>query len=392
MTSPHASDATPSLYDPAHRSLASWMGALFALIMLLVAVGGFVRLTGSGLSIPEWPFINGSLLPPFSEDGWVVLKEEFYRDQERLRAAQEAGAVGLGSLGRIPEDMTDFKVMFYIEWSHRALASIIGIIALVCMIVCMRNAFLWQRCGQLLTATVILIVGQAVLGGVLVKSGTSTHFLFMHLGTAAIIACMVIWALMRLLAPRHESPIPAEVRRKRHWSRTVLVVAMVITWVQIIFGALVAGSRGDSAVIPTWPLMNGAWIPSLWNERYGVAWNLLDNAVMLQWVHRWFAWVVVAVVAYAAWCVRRSPAGERQRLASHFMFGLLLTQMALGVFNVFAGGVNVLIALIHLVTGVMLLASLVVVYHDARYEQPSNEPHRQPSPRPADPETHAEVV
>lgn len=369
MTTP--SQTSEAFADPAHRSLVSWLGILFALLILLIAVGGFVRLSGSGLSIPDWPFINGSLLPPFDEASWVELKKEFQEDQQRLQQAMANGAIGLGSLGRIPEDMADFKIMFYIEWSHRALASIIGLIALGCLTVAFRRRLIWQRAGQLLSALVILLIGQAILGGFLVKSGTATHFLFLHLGTAAIVLSLVVWTLLRLLQPAKEAPLRSDVVANRGFSRKILVIAMAVTWIQLVFGALVAGSRAGAAVIPDWPLMNGQLIPPLWNERFGVLWNLLDNSIMLQWVHRWFAWLVVAIIGYAFWAVLRSAAGERQRMAAHFVLGLLLTQMILGVMNVFAGGVNNLIALAHLVTGMLLLASLVLVYHDACHEQPS---------------------
>ena len=191
--------------DASARSLVSWLGVLLGLLIFLVAIGGFVRLSGSGLSIPEWPFINGSLLPPFSDADWLTVKQEFLRDHERLKALQEAGAVGLGHIGRFPADMSDFKVMFYIEWSHRALASIIGVIALACLVVSIRKRELWQRGGQLIAAVVILLIGQATLGGFLVKSGTSTHFLFLHLGTAALIFSLVIWLLLTYLSlyPNH---------------------------------------------------------------------------------------------------------------------------------------------------------------------------------------------
>ncbi|TVR08957.1 MAG: heme A synthase [Planctomycetota bacterium] len=371
MTQPHPTPSATEDLSPLHRSLVSWMGVLFGMIVLLIAVGGFVRLTGSGLSIPEWPFINGSLLPPMSAEGWVVLKEEFERDQERLQAAIAAGAVGMGSLGRIPEDMADFKVMFYIEWSHRALASIIGLIAIACLIVAMRHKVLWARGGQLLSTIVILIIGQAILGGLLVKSGTSTQFLFLHLGTAAIILSLVVWTLLRLLQPAQEPKVETATAYARRGSRRWLVLAMGITWIQLVFGALVAGSRAGAAVVSDWPLMNGVLVPNLWNDRFGLWWNLLDNAILLQWVHRWFAWVVVAVIAIAFIAVVRSPAGIRQRMAAHLVMGLLATQMILGVMNVFAGGVNTFIALAHLVTGMLLLVSLVAVYHDARHEQPA---------------------
>ncbi len=351
--------------------MVSWLGVLLGFLVLLVAVGGFVRLSGSGLSIPEWPFINGSLLPPFSDADWVTVKQEFLRDHQRLKSMQEAGAIGLGHIGRFPTDMADFKVMFYIEWSHRALASFIGFIAVACLVISLRKKVLWNRGGQLLATVVILLIGQATLGGFLVKSGTSTHFLFLHLGMAAIIFSLVIWLLLSFLCPSKPVKVDSETRSKRNLSQRLLVLAMVVTWLQIVFGALVAGSRAGAAVISDWPLMNGQLVPDLWNASQGFWWNALDNSVMLQWVHRSFAWFVVAMILLTFIAVVRSPAGERQRMAVHLVLGLLLTQMALGVMNVFEGGMNTILALAHLVTGFLLLGSQVVVLFDMRHEQPA---------------------
>ena len=83
-----------------------------------------------------------------------------------------------------------------------------------------------------------------------------------------------------------------------------------------------------------------------------------------------FAWIVVAAVLAMFLAVVRSPAGERQRMALHLVLGLLLTQMALGVMNVFEGGTNTILALAHLVTGFLLLGAQVVVYFDGRHEEP----------------------
>ncbi|MBK6911032.1 MAG: COX15/CtaA family protein, partial [bacterium] len=62
--------------SPARR-LASWLLFLSMLITVLMLWGGFVRISGSGLSIPDWPLINGSLLPPFSETGWQAVFDDY---------------------------------------------------------------------------------------------------------------------------------------------------------------------------------------------------------------------------------------------------------------------------------------------------------------------------
>ncbi|NND19911.1 MAG: heme A synthase, partial [Silicimonas sp.] len=49
----------------ARRAIRGWLMALFALVVLMIAVGGLTRLTDSGLSITEWRPVTGAL-PPMS--------------------------------------------------------------------------------------------------------------------------------------------------------------------------------------------------------------------------------------------------------------------------------------------------------------------------------------
>src|SRR5450432_961386 len=125
--------------DPAPRaSVASWLGILFVLLLVVVVVGGYVRLSGSGLSIPDWPVIRvgtgWTLLPPISEAGWNDVKVTYEADQEEKRLQLMQGAGGIGSLGRAWPDLPTFKRMFMIEWGHRFAAALVGVVAAGCLV------------------------------------------------------------------------------------------------------------------------------------------------------------------------------------------------------------------------------------------------------------------
>ena len=51
------------------RGIRVWLMALFALVVVMIAVGGLTRLTDSGLSITEWRPVTGAL-PPMSAEAW----------------------------------------------------------------------------------------------------------------------------------------------------------------------------------------------------------------------------------------------------------------------------------------------------------------------------------
>ena len=52
----------------ARGAVRLWLMALFALVVMMIAVGGLTRLTDSGLSITEWRPVNGRAAPDDAED------------------------------------------------------------------------------------------------------------------------------------------------------------------------------------------------------------------------------------------------------------------------------------------------------------------------------------
>ena len=50
----------------ARKAIRAWLMILFALVVVMIAVGGLTRLTDSGLSITEWRPITGAI-PPMSD-------------------------------------------------------------------------------------------------------------------------------------------------------------------------------------------------------------------------------------------------------------------------------------------------------------------------------------
>ena len=51
------------------RPVRLWLYVMALLVLLMVAVGGVTRLTGSGLSITSWEPIAG-VIPPLSDAAW----------------------------------------------------------------------------------------------------------------------------------------------------------------------------------------------------------------------------------------------------------------------------------------------------------------------------------
>ena len=94
--------------------LSIWLWTLLVSLISLILVGGWTRLTDSGLSIVEWKPITG-VIPPFNSEGWIV---EF----EKYKSIPEFELVNFDIT------MDEFKFIYWWEWGHRQLARFIGLV------------------------------------------------------------------------------------------------------------------------------------------------------------------------------------------------------------------------------------------------------------------------
>ncbi len=346
-------------------SVAAWLGVLFVMLFALNTIGGWVRLSGSGVAIPQWPIINGSLLPPLSENGWEQVQAHYDADQERLVARIRAGELTETNLGHRPRDLAEFKLMFMTEWSHRLFAALVGVMAAGCLTIIYRREAIRRLVGVPMTIAGVLIIAQAVLGGLLVRSGTNTNWLFLHQANASLIMACVLVSILRILADGR--PLPdGRVRARRRAIALLLPVVTVAVWTQLVIGSLVAGSR-NGGTFRSWALTSAG---VLWEEPRSLWWNLQSNNELHQWAHQWLAWTIVIsgiLLFICAWLQRRELP-QRLRLALHASGAFMFAQMLLGISNVWTG-ITPYGSLTHQGMGMCLFLALALAWFDAWREQ-----------------------
>jgi cytochrome c oxidase assembly protein subunit 15 len=119
----------------------------------------------------------------------------------------------------------------------------------------------------------------------------SQYRLATHLVLALVIFAAIVWTLRRL-ADRPPSAAPARLK-------LTSVGLLVLTFVQLYFGALVAGLRAGK-IYNTWPAIDGALIPAAARLFFETPWwrNLFDNTLTVQFEHRMtgYALLVLAVL------------------------------------------------------------------------------------------------
>jgi protoheme IX farnesyltransferase len=283
--------------------------------VLLIVIGAVVRATGSGLGCPDWPKCHGSWIPPF-----------------------EAASL--------------------IEYAHRLMAAIVGILVLALAIAA------WSRYRSVRylfwpsLAALALVVVQGGIGRVVVERELESRLVALHFGISLTLLALLTVIAVNSYLPRRGSfeglaPLGAA---------TAVAVAVVL-----MMGALVT-QWGAALVFPDWPLMGGSVFPPL--EPAG-------NAVHV--LHRLAAALLGVVVIWAAVRATREKPRDRAVVSlAHATAVLWAAQVGLGAANVLTGSAPWAVVL-HVALGAVLWVTAVgfaaVSYRKAgvgfRPEEPS---------------------
>ncbi len=292
---------------PKHRHLLRiWLITGYGLVLLMVALGGITRLTGSGLSIVKWDVVTG-VLPPLNENAWAVAFSE-YKETPQFR--------------QINQDFTlsDFKGIYWWEYVHRLAGRITGLVFFIPFVAFHMAGRIPLWLLRRLWVILALGMAQGLMGWIMVRSGlqdlpyVSHYRLALHLGLALYLS-VVIWRTF--LDVDHEEPF----RQPTPW---LLRISGVFLVVQIVLGAFVAGLKAGF-YYNTFPLMGDRLIPENLFVSFG-------NGVTIQFLHRWFAFVVTGCILLVWWKLRNDERAEVMR-GSAVLLGLTLLQVILGIFT-----------------------------------------------------------
>lgn len=185
----HAGKAGAAAGD---RAVGAWLLGIAAMVLVMVALGGATRLTGSGLSIMEWRPLTG-WFPPLSEAEWQRLFDLY-------RTIPQYAAVNAGM------DLAGFREIFWLEYLHRLWGRLIG----VAFLAGFAGLWLAGRIRRDLVPRLALLFAlgalQGFVGWFMVASGffphrtaVSPYRLVIHLGLAFLILAALLWTALGLL-------------------------------------------------------------------------------------------------------------------------------------------------------------------------------------------------
>ncbi len=339
----------------ARRQIAHWLLVCSAMVFAILVVGGITRLTHSGLSIVEWQPIIG-VVPPLDQAQWEKTFDLYKATPEFQQVNHQM-------------TLDEFKGIFYWEYVHRLLGRLIGVVFLLPFL------YFWWR-GKVAPPLVPKLLGIFLLGGLqgamgwfMVKSGlvddprVSHYRLTAHLVLAFLIFIAMFWLALDLLAERARETHDLRLRKLQRigFGLTLLVGYMVIT------GGLVAGIRAGKAY-NTFPLMDGHFLPP--EAMIIDPWylNFFNNMALVQFNHRFGAWLLAFLIPWFWWQVSKSKSLTRARFVANGLLAAVALQITLGI-SALLQAVPVGLGSAHQAGAMVVFGLLLWLNHELRLPQ-----------------------
>jgi len=314
----------------------------------MVVLGGVTRLTGSGLSMADWRPLMG-WLPPFSDIQWQRVFDLYQQTPEFLKVNSHM-------------DVSAFKGIFWLEFLHRLLGRMIGIVFLLPLIFFLVKGYI--KAAEWPKYSLMFVLGglQGVLGWYMVKSGlvdnphVSQYRLSAHLSAAFLIYAYMFWVAMALL-------FPASGEQRHPWYRKSLAVT-VLTSVTIISGGFVAGLKAGK-IYNTFPLMGDDWIPPGTMALEPFWRNFFENMTTVQLDHRVLA-ISTFLVIIGFWVkARKADLPARSRPAVNALLHTAIFQVALGISTLLMS-VPIFLGALHQAVAMLLFTVSLYILHSLR--------------------------
>ena len=259
-----------------------WLIILCLSVIFIILIGGYTRISDSGLSITEWLPVTG-IFYPISDASWEIEFNKYKMIDEFI-------------LVNSSMTLIEFKVIYFWEWFHRAFARLIGLIYIIPLVYLTISRRIPKGYNFNILLIGLLLAVQATVGWYMVKSGltgrvdVSQYRLFLHLTIAFIILGLIFYSLLRFLIDyKTNSDL---VKRSN-----LLLMLFILIFIQIIYGAFVSGT--DSGLLyNTWPFYNGNLVPGDMFIQKKYLLNFFENGDFIVFFHRTFAFMLLLIIIY----------------------------------------------------------------------------------------------
>ena len=308
--------------------------------LLIITVGGTIRIHDAGESCPDWPQCFGTW-------GFAV-------DEAEQAAYWEANPDQIDSRGA-DHRYTIFEI--FVEWFHRLLVGIIAVPILINAIVAQKlKSEYGEGLRNLAVVSGFLLIIQAIAGAITVYFDNADWTVAMHLSLASIFTSLLVWQYIAMRA--HEGAQWAFLSTSKSFLNRQKKRLISIT--ASVFVLLILGAWGSSTAGGNYNQSCSIGFPNGWPKCQGSILPSIDGpGILVQMIHRFGAAIVGLILILTAARIRvdARDAGEGEAFsrAAEVVTGFW-------ILNVFVGGMYIvfadseefpeLISLLHLVFGV----------------------------------------
>ena len=286
--------------------LHRYIKLVVASTVLLIAAGGMVTSTDSGLAVPDWPNTYGQFMFSFPFEKMV-------------------GGI------------------FY-EHGHRMIASTVGFLTILLAVWTWKaDPRRWMR--WLAVSALGAVIVQGLLGGITVLLLLPAPVSIGHAGLAQLFFCLTI-SLALFTSPGWTN---AQTAVDDSTLRRVALATTAMVYCQILLGATMRHIEAGMA-IPDFPFAFGHLVPPYWNTGVAVHFAHRVGAIL----------VIIAILATAGrvWFHHRARRELVRPAALLLLF--VLTQVTLGAFVIWSG-LQPIINTAHVVNGALVLGTSLVL-------------------------------
>lgn len=248
--------------------------------MIVIGLGGLIRIYDAGESCPDWPLCFGTI-------GFDISEEE--QEAWYIENPDEVDSRGSG------HRYTTFQI--FTEWFHRILAGLVLGPLVILNWYMLRGGE--EKVKFASTLTVVLIVWQGAIGWLTVEMDNLHWSVALHLSSALAFTMSMFWLWLTLT--RSEDGLPEWLRFdysiSKKWKVRVGLLSLG-AFVSIFSGTFVSTTPGANfgcgvdGLPDSWPLCNGKIVDSV-----------EDVVAQSQIIHRWFVGLMLIALIFASYSI-----------------------------------------------------------------------------------------
>ncbi|GIS49823.1 MAG: hypothetical protein Ct9H90mP24_1150 [Methanobacteriota archaeon] len=260
---------------------------LIGLTVIVIGLGGLIRIYDAGESCPDWPLCFGTI-------GFDISEEE--QEAWYIENPDEVDSRGSG------HRYTTFQI--FTEWFHRILAGLVLGPLVILNWYMLRGGE--EKVKFASTLTVVLIVWQGAIGWLTVEMDNLHWSVALHLSSALAFTMSMFWLWLTLT--RTEDGLPEWLRFdysiSKKWKVRVGLLSLG-AFVSIFSGTFVSTTPGANfgcgvdGLPDSWPLCNGKIVDSV-----------EDVVAQSQIIHRWFVGLMLIALIFASYSISNEQSGN----------------------------------------------------------------------------------